>query len=186
MNTLLRAIVATSLVVAFPTMSGAQDVNYPGKPTLHKHTSGIYKVSVGFPKNWALNPPLRNEIWLSVGELRGKNAACFVRMSEVENLRLSKPENFFAQMDEKAWIKLTSAGMPDVKTHLYDLAYLSGRKARRVVYSGTDSGVKIGSVFYQALDGDRIFTVGCLSEIGVFQTLFNDFEAVISSFRFER
>jgi len=107
-------------------------------------------------------------------------------MSEVENLRLSTPDSFFAQMDEKAWIKLASAGIPDVKAHLYDFAYLSGRKARRVVYSGTDAGGKIGSVFYQALDGDRIFTVGCLSEIGVFQMLFNDFEAVISSFRFER
>lgn len=76
--------------------------------------------------------------------------------------------------------------MPDIKVHLYDMAYLSGRPARRVAYSGTDSEIKTASITYQALEGDRIFTVGCLSEAATFQLLFNDFESIITSFKFEK
>lgn len=174
------------LVVFFSVAGNAQDVTYPGKPRLKEHVNTEYRASIGFPAHWSLDTPLRNEIWLSVGELRGNNAACFVRVSEVEYLRHSTPEAIFAQMDEKEFVKLNSIGMPDIKVHLYDLAYLSGRKARRVAYSGTDSGIRTGSITYQTLDGDRIFTVGCLSEVNTFQLLFNDFEAVISSFRFRK
>jgi hypothetical protein len=172
------------LTVFTAAFANAQDVTYPGKPRLKEHASTKYRVTVGFPAHWSLKPPPRNEIWFSVGEIRSNNAACFVRVSEVEHLHLLTPETFFAQMDEKAFIKLNSIGMPDIKVHLYDPAYLNGRKARRVAYSGTDSGIKTGTITYQALDGDRIFTVGCLSEASAFQLLFNDFEAVISSFRF--
>ena len=168
------------------SLTYAQDVSYPGKPELKEYVNEKYHVSVGFPAHWSLSEPIRNEIWLSVGELRGNNAACFVRVSEVEYLHLSTPEDHFAQMDEKAFVKLNSIGMPDLKVHLYDMAYLSGRKARRIAYSGTDSGIKTGTITYQALDGDRIFTVGCLSEASSFQLLYNDFEAVISSFRFRK
>ncbi len=162
----------------------AQEVSYPGKPELKEYVNAKYRVSVGFPKHWLLDKPLRNEIWLSVGELRGYNAVCFVRESDVKNLQLSTPEEYFAQMDEKAFVKLNSIGMSDLNVHLYDMAHLSGRKARRIVYSGTDSGIKTGTIVYQTLDGDHIFTVGCLSEVSAFQLLFNDFEAVISSFCF--
>lgn len=174
-------LLAVALVATF---AYAQDVTYPGKPKLMEYISDKYHVSIGFPSHWSLDKPLRNEIWLSVGELRGTSAACFVRVSEVEHLRLSTPEEFFAQMDENAFMKLNSIGMPDINVHLYDMAYLGGRKARRVAYSGTDSGIRTGTITYQALDGDRIFTVGCLSEASAFQVLYNDFEAVISSFRF--
>jgi len=174
------------LAIFFSAVGNAQDVTYPGKPRLKEHHNTTYRVSIGFPTHWSLDTPLRNEIWLSVGELRGNNAACFVRLSEVEHLRLSTPEAFFSQMDENAFVKLNSIGIPDIKVHIYDLAYLSGRKARRIAYSGTDSGIRTGTISYQALDGDRIFTVGCLSESTTFQLLFNDFEAVISSFRFRK
>ena len=89
-------------------------------------------------------------------------------------------------MDEKSFVKLNSIGMPDIKVHLYDMAYLSGRPARRVAYSGTDSEIKTASITYQALEGDRIVTVGCLSEAATFQLLFNDFESIITSFKFEK
>ncbi len=185
MKTLLR--VTSVLLTAFASACvNAQNIAYPGKPTLEEHISAKYQVSIGFPSHWSLDTPLRNEIWLSVGELGGNGAACFVRVSEVEHLRLSTPEAFFAQIDEKAFIKLNSIGMADIKVHLYDMGYLNGRIARRVAYSGSDSGIKTGTITYQALDGDRIFTVGCVSEISTFQLLFNDFEAVISSFRFRK
>ncbi len=174
------------LTVFAAAFANAQDITYPSKPELKEYVSAKYRISIGFPSHWSLDTPFRNEIWLSVGELRGNKAGCLVRVSEVEHLRLITPEAFFAQMDEKAYIKLNSIGMPDIKVHLYDIAYLSDRKARRIVYSGTDSGIKTGTIAYQALDGDRIFTVSCLSETSTFQLLFNDFEAVISSFRFRK
>ena len=185
MNIQVRVTLALFAVFA-AAFANAQDVTYPGKPRLKEYTSTKYRVSIGFPTRWSLDTPLRNEIWLSVGELRGNNAACFVRVSEVEHLQLSTPEAFFAKMDEKAFIKLNSISMPDIKVHLYDFAYLSGRKARRVAYSGTDSGIKTGTITYQALDGDRIFTAGCVSEISTFKLLSNDFAAIISSFRFRK
>jgi len=178
---LVTLVLLTAFISAFVN---AQEITYPGKPALKEHVSTKYRVSIGFPSYWSLDNPIRNEVWLSIGQLRGKGAACFVRVSEVEYLRLSDPEDFFGKNDEKAFIKLNSIGMPDIKVHLYEMGYLSGRKARKVAYSGSDSGIKTGTITYQVLDGDRIFTVGCLSEISTFQLLFNDFEAVISSFRF--
>lgn len=185
MSTLLRVTLA--LLTAFASgFVNAQEIAYPGKPTLEEHASAKYQVSVGFPSHWSLDTPLRNEIWLSVGEIRGNGAACFVRVSEVENLRLSTPEEFFAKIDEKSFIKRNSIGIPDINVHLYDMGYLNGRIARRTAYSGSDSGIKTGTITYQAIDGDRIFTVGCVSEASTFQLLFNDFETVISSFRFRK
>ena len=174
------------LVLFFSAAGYAQDVTYPGKPRLKEHVNTNYGVSIEFPVHWSLDEPLKNEIWLSIGELRENYAACFVRVVEVKNLHLSTPEDFFAQTDEKAFVKLSSIGAPDIKVHLYDLVSLSGRKARRVVYSFTDSGIKTGNIIYQTLDEDRIFTVGCVSESTTFLLLFNDFEAVISSFRFRK
>lgn len=168
----------------FASCAIAQTVTYPGKPSLRQYTSSEHRVQISFPVAWKLDRPLKNEIWLSVGELRGNGAACFVRVSSVESLRLSTPAEFFAKTDEKAFVKLNSMAMPDIKIHMYDMAYLGGRTARRAIYSGTDSGVRTGTVTYQTLDGDKIFTAGCVSESTTFQLLYNDFEAVLSSFRF--
>ncbi|MEW8330100.1 MAG: hypothetical protein AB2692_04125 [Candidatus Thiodiazotropha sp.] len=165
--------------------TGADQVSYPNMPNLKRFSNEEYQVSIQFPSHWKTEAPLRNEIWLSQGKIDNSIGICFVRVSEVAGLRLSSPDEFFSQTDEESFVKLTSMSMPDLKVHLFDMAYLGGRKSRRIIYSGTDSGVKTGNVIYQALDGDRIFTVGCLSEFSAFNIVYNDFEAIISRFKFE-
>ena len=185
-STIMHIITAllVALMLACSSSAFAQNITYPGKPPLRQYTNSNLGMQVGFPADWKLDRPLKNEIWLAVGTLRGHGAACFVRLSAVEGLRLSEPETYFAQASERDFVKLNSIAMPDIRMHLFDMAYLGGRKARRAVYSGTDSGVKTGTVTYQTLDGHRIVTLGCVSEASTFQLLYNDFEAVAASFRF--
>jgi hypothetical protein len=81
-------------------------------------------------------------------------------------------------------LKLNSIATPDIRVHLYDFSYLGGRRARRIIYSGTDEGVKVGNLVHQTLDGDRIVTVTCFTEQQRFQLIYNELEAVAASFRF--
>lgn len=164
--------------------AGTNQVTYPTMPELKQFTNIEYGVSIQFPSQWKTETPLRNELWLSQGPINDAIGICFVRVSEVTGLRLSTPDEFFSQTDEASFVKLTSMSMPDIKVRLFDMAYLGGRKSRRIIYSGTDSGIKTGNVIYQALDGDRIFTVGCLSELSAFHLVYNDFEVIISRFEF--
>jgi hypothetical protein len=163
---------------------GADQVSYPNMPKLEQFTNIEYGISIQFPEKWKIETPLRNEIWLAQGTVKNETGICFVRVTEVTDLQLSTPDEFFSQTDEVSFVKLTSMSMPDIKVHLFDIANLGGRKSRRIIYSGTDSGMKTGNVIYQVLDGDRIFTVGCLSELSVFNLVYNDFEAIISRFEF--
>ena len=179
----IAALTAT-LLITYSSSAFPQNITYPGKPPLREYTNSNLGMQVGFPAEWKLDRPLKNEVWLAVGALRGHGAACFVRLSTVEGLRLSEPETYFSQTSERDFVKLNSVAMPDIRMHRFDMAYLGGKKARRAVYSGTDSGVKTGTVTYQTLDRDNIVTVGCASEAGTFQLLYNDFEAVVASFRF--
>lgn len=184
MNRFGLAAVMSLLILAASTDAYAQDVRFPGSGRLKTYVSKVYGISIGLPESWVLGAPIRNEIWLAHGELRGARAGCFVRMTEVQYSGLSKPEDLFASVDERKFVQLNSIAMPDIKVHVYDIAYLSGRKARRVVYTGTDSSVKTGAVSYQAVDEDRTFTFSCFSEASNFNLLYNDFEQIISSFRF--
>ena len=149
-----------------------------------EYVSRDKKIAISFPVGWKLNPPVRNEIWLASGIVRDVSAGCFVRLSSVPNLRLVAPDDYFAQIDEKAFVKLNSIATPDIRVHLYDFSYLGGRKARRIIYSGTDGGIKVGNLVHQTLDGDRIVTVTCFSEQQNFQLIYNELEAVSASFRF--
>ena len=179
----IRTLLASLLLCS--QLALGEQINYPGKPELKRYADEYYGVSIDFPASWVTEAPERNEIWLSQGQVRNISGICFVRVSEVEGLHLVKPAEYFAQTDEAKFQKITSLSMPDIKVHLFDMAYLSDRPSRRIVYSGTDSGIKTGNVIYQTLDGDRIFTVGCLSEVGKFNLIYNDFEAVIASFYIE-
>lgn len=182
---IIWVIICSVLITIGATRNARADqVSYPNMPELKKYTNHDYGVSIQFPAQWKTETPLRNEIWLSQGPVKNSMGICFVRVSEVSGLRLSTPEEFFSQTNEAAFIKLTSMSMPDIKVSLFDMAYLGGRESRRIIYSGTDSGIKTGNVIYQALDGDRIFTVGCLSELSAFNVVYNDFEAIISRFEF--
>lgn len=172
------------LFILLVRTAGADQVTYPNMPSLKQFSNEKYQVSIQFPSHWKTEAPLRNEIWLSQGAINNSIGICFVRVSEVVGLRLLTPDEFFSQTDEESFIKLTSMSMPDIKVHLFDIAYLGGRKSRRIIYSGTDSGIRTGNVIYQALDGDRIFTVGCLSELSAFNIVYNDFEVIISRFEF--
>lgn len=151
-----------------------------------EYVSQEHRVAVSFPRSWELQPTKRNEVWIASGELRDVEAGCFVRVSIVPNLRLSTPEEFFAKTDEKAFEKLASIASPDVRVHLYDMAYLGGRKARRAIYSGTDEGIKTGSLMYQTLDADKVITVACFAEQKNFTHVYDQFDRIMSSFRFIR
>ena len=151
---------------------------------VREYVSREHRVAISFPSGWTLNPSVRNEVWLSAGEIRGVSAGCFVRVSAVPNLRLVKPDDYFAQADEKRFVKLNSITTPDIRVHLYDFSYLGGRRARRIIYSGTDEGVKVGNLVHQTLDGDRIITVTCFTDQHRFQLIYGELEAVPASFRF--
>jgi len=130
----LSRIAVSILVLFVQAAAQAQDVRFPGSVQLKTYTSKKYAVTIGLPESWVLDAPIRNEIWLAFGEIRGAWSGCFVRMSEVQYAGLSKPEELFASVDQKKFIEMNSVSMPDIKVHVYDIAYLSGRKARRVVY----------------------------------------------------
>lgn len=181
---LLKRIVATLVLSLITASVFSQNINYPNKPVFKKHTSEKYQISIDFPVTWSLDDPFRNEIFISVGELRGLNAVCLVRMSEVENLSLSNEDDYWANLNEQSFVKLLSGGMPDIKVHLFQMSQLSNRKTRQIIYSGTDGALKTQTLSYQTLDGDRIYTVSCVSEAAGFLILFNDFEAIVSSFHF--
>lgn len=156
------------------------------QPGVREYVRNDYKIAISFPTDWELLPAPRNEVWFAFGNLRGATASCFVRTSVVPNLRLVKPDDFFAQTDEKAFVKLGSMNQPDIRVHLYDFSYLGGRKARRIIYSGTDDGLKIGNLMHQTLDSDRIVTVTCFVELQNFQLVFKELSAIAGSFRFLR
>ena len=118
------------------------------------------------------------------GQVRGVPVGCFVRVSIVRNLQLVEPEAYFRQTDEVGFGKLNSIATPDIRIHLFDFSYLGGRKARRIVYSGTDDGVKVGNLVHQTLDGNRIVTLTCFAEQQRFQLVYNELEAVAASLRF--
>ena len=149
-----------------------------------EYVSREQRIAISFPRDWTLKPSTRNEVWLAAGELRSVPVGCFVRISTVPNLHLLKPDDYFARADEKAFMKLNSIGMPDVKVHLYDFSFLGGRKARRIIYSGTDDGTKVGNLVHQTLDGDRIITVICFTQQHRFQLIYPEMETITDSFRF--
>lgn len=151
---------------------------------VREYVSYEHKIAITFPFGWELTPPVRNELWIAYGTLRGATAGCFVRHSTVDNLHLTKPEEYFAQTDEKAFVKLSSIAMPDIRVHLYDISFIGGRMARRVIYSGTDEGIKVANLMHQTLDGDRIITVVCFSKQNDFQLIFNELDTIHTSFRF--
>ncbi len=174
------------VLLSFSVSSVAADtVTYPGMPELTHYQNRNYGVSIQFPTSWKTDTQIiRNEIWISQGFINDAMAVCYVRVSEVKGLRLSTPEEFFSQTDEESFVKLTSMSMPDIKVHLFDMAYLGGRESRRIIYSGTDSGIKIGNLVYQTLDGDRIYSAVCSAEVSAFNQAYNAFEAIMSRFRF--
>lgn len=176
----MRSILATIIVSAALGVgqSSAQ------QPPVKEYLSRAHKISVAFPARWTLSPPVRNEVWLASGEIRGTPAGCFVRVSVVENLQLVEPEAYFRQTDENTFAKLSSIATPDIRVHLFDFSYLGGRKARRIIYSGTDEGVKVGNLVHQTLDGNRIVTLTCFTEQKRFQLVYNELEAIAASFRF--
>lgn len=149
-----------------------------------EYVSREHGIAISFPGSWTLSPSVRNEVWLASGDLRGVSAGCFVRVSSVPNLRLTKPDDFFAQMDENAFVKLNSITTPDIRVHLYDFSYLGRKKARRIIYSGTDEGLKVGNLVHQTLDRDRIFTVTCFTEQQRFNFVYGELEVIPASFRF--
>lgn len=149
-----------------------------------EYISREHKIRVAFPASWTLNQPMRNEIWLASGAIRGILAGCFVRFSAIENLELVAPDAYFRQMDEKAFVKLNSIATPDIRVHLFNFSYLGDRKARRIIYSGTDDSVKVGNLVHQTLHGNRIITFTCFTEQKHFQFLYNELETVVASFRF--
>jgi hypothetical protein len=151
---------------------------------VREYVSREHRIAISFPRSWTLTPPVRNEIWLAYGRVRNAAVGCFVRVSTVPGLGLSGPDEFFAQTDEKAFVKLGSMSTPDMRVHLYDFAYLGDRKARRIIYSGTDAGVKAGHLVHQTLDGNRIVTVTCSAEQTAFQLVYDTFDEVVASFRF--
>lgn len=151
---------------------------------LREYVSRDNKIAISFPVGWKLKPSVRNEVWLASGTIRGVSSGCFVRLSSVPNLRLVKPDDFFAQTDEKAFVKLNSIATPDIQVHLYDFSELGGKRARRIIYSGTDEGVKVGNLVHQTLDGNRIVTVTCFTEQQNFQLIYNELKAIPASFRF--
>ena len=151
---------------------------------LREYVSREHRIAISFPRSWTTTPAARNEVWLASGRVRDAATGCFVRISTVPDLRLVKPDEYFAQTDEKAFVKLNSMSTPDIRVHLYDFAYLGGRKARRIIYSGTDNGLKLGNLVHQTLDGDRIVTVTCFSEQQNFQLVYDALDAVVASFRF--
>jgi len=175
--TIVRAFASGPLVVlAVASVAHAQQTR--------EYMNSQHKIAISFPAPWELHPPVRNEIWLAYGNLRNVPAGCFVRASVVPNLRLVKPDDYFAQIDEKAFVKLNSISQPDIRVHLYDFSYLGGRKARRVIYSGTDDGAKIANLVHQTLDNDHILTVTCFVDAQSFQLVFNELSAIPDSFRF--
>jgi len=151
---------------------------------VREYVSREHKIAISFPTSGKLDSPVRNEVWLASGTVKGISAGCFVRVSSVQNLRLVKPDDFFDKIDEKAFVKLNSIATPDIRIHLYDISHLGGRKARRIIYSGTDEGVKVGNLAHQTLDGDRIVTVTCFTEQKNFQLIYGELEAIPASFRF--
>jgi hypothetical protein len=161
-----------------------QDVSHPLMPPLCERKDLDYRMAIGFPCDWSLDEPTRNEIWIARGPIRDAVGVCFVRMSEVNGLRLASPEEFLALIDRDRFLQMNSAFMSDIEIILFDDLELGGRFARRVAYSGTDSGTRTGSLVYQTLNADQILTVGCVSEWTDFHNLYNDFEGIISSFRF--
>lgn len=176
----MRTVLATILMSALFCLSEAAAQQPPTK----EYQSREHKIAIAFPLHWTLNPPVRNEVWLTSGQVRGVPVGCFVRVSIVRNLQLVEPEAYFRQTDEVGFGKLNSIATPDIRIHLFDFSYLGGRKARRIVYSGTDDGVKVGNLVHQTLDGNRIVTLTCFAEQQRFQLVYNELEAVAASLRF--
>jgi hypothetical protein len=161
------------VMLAVPSVAHAQQTR--------EYMNSQHKIAISFPTSWELHPPVKNEIWLAYGNLRNAPAGCFVRASVVPNLQLVKPDDFFAKLDEKAFVKLNSISQPDIRVHLYDFSYLGGRKARRIIYSGTDDGAKIANLVHQTLDKDHILTVTCFVDAQSFQLVFNELSAIPDS-----
>jgi hypothetical protein len=171
------AAAAVAHMVAVVVVANAQG-------SMREYMSSQHRIAISFPASWELQAPVRNEIWLSYGNLRNAPAGCFVRVSVVPGLRLVRPDDYFAQTDEQAFAKLNAIGQPDLRVHLYDFSYLGGRKARRIIYTGTDDGVKVANLVHQTIDSDRILTVTCFVEQQSFQLIYNELSAIPGSFRF--
>jgi len=169
------ATIAVALCFGIATASTKQ---------LREYVSRDNKIAISFPAGWKLKLSVRNEVWLASGTIRGVSSGCFVRLSSVSNLRFINLEEYFTQNDEKAFVKLSSIATPDIRVHLYDFSYLGDRRARRIIYSGTDEGIKVGNLVHQTLDGDRIVTVTCFTEQQNFQLIYNELKAIPASFRF--
>lgn len=174
----------SSLLVAFALALNPIVGLQAKEPQTKEHISRAHGIAVSFPVAWSLSPPVRNEVWLAGGQLRNVAAGCFVRVSTVENLQFVESEVYFRQMDEKAFVKLNSMATPDIRIHLFDFSYLGGKKARRIIYSGTDDGVKVGNLSHQTLQGNQIFTLTCFSEQKNFQLVYGELDAIATSFRF--
>ena len=186
-NYLAALIVAYQMALkSYPRCGKEQDIDYPGKPVYKQYKSSEYGVAIKFPKHWDLLESLRNEIWLATGTIRNETGFCFVRMTQVEYLEYSTIEEWLQVHDKNNFLDMFSDVIPELKVNRFDTAYLGGRKARRIIYSGIDESIKTKTVTYQTLDGNRIYTVSCASEITDFHMLYNDFEVVISSFLFTR
>ena len=152
--------------------------------TMLEHPIPSEGVAISFPPDWTETSPDRNEIIYYVGLIREARAACFIRVSEVPGLEHDSLDNYLSAMSEDSWVKLNSITAPDIVVHLFDLAYLGNRRARRIIYSATDSGLKLGNLVYQTLNRDKIFTAACATRQEDFHLIYGELDKIIYSFRF--
>ena len=167
-------------------LSFGQQIDYPNKPQLKEYVSEEYKCSIGFPSDWALDTPARNEIWFCAGTLRGAGAGAMVRISKVGGLHLTTAQEFVKALTKEKFLELNKPATPDIEIQLFDEIALGGLPARRIIYTATDSGTKLTTVSYQTLKGDCIFTVLVVCAPENFPLLFNDFETIADSFQFSQ
>ena len=107
-----------------------------------------------------------------------------MRATKVPNLELLDFDELYSTMDEQAFMKFSTISFPDIKVHLYDFSYLGDRKARRMIYSGTENGKKMGYLVHQTVNGNKIITFACGTYQEYFTPIYNELDEIVDSFRF--
>src|SRR2546425_5597649 len=102
------------LIIAMVSVVFCSSTTIAQTKQVREYVSREHKIAISFPTSWKLDSPVRNEVWLASGTVKGISAGCFVRVSSVQNLRLVKPDDFFDKIDEKAFVKLNSIATPDI------------------------------------------------------------------------
>ncbi len=188
-NALRPFIAAAAMIfvlIDFVLASDIQGLTLTGANNLElvEHPVPSEGLAISFPAEWTPTTAVRNEVIFYIGYIGDVPAGCHVRISEIPNLELVDPDAFFAENDERAFKKLSTISMPDIVIHLYDFGYLGTRKARRMIYSGTDEGNKMGFLVYQTLNTNKIVTLTCISRQEYFALTYGELDQIAYSFRF--